>query len=313
MFNTQHTLYVEKYRPTSLDTYIGNETLKETFKRYLQSGDGPHLLLYGDAGSGKTTLAKIVANTIAKDNYIYINASDENSIDTVRDKIKQFATSVGFGGLKIIICDEFDGFSLQGQAALRNIMETFSKHTRFILTCNYVDKIIDPIQSRCQIFNIVPPSKKDVAIHTMNILQEEGVEFTKESLAQIINGGYPDIRRVLNTVQRCVLDGKLQLDKDTLVQHNYHSAIVDVLKSPKNKREKYTEIRQLLVDNSVRDYVPLFRYLYDHVEEYANGFISSAILIIADAQYKDAMVVDHEINGMAMFIQLIMEVDQRKK
>ena len=99
MFNLQHTLYVEKYRPQSLDTYIGNETIKETFKRYLQSGDVPHLLLYGDAGSGKTTLAKIVANTIAKDNYIYINASDENSIDTVRDKIKQFASSIGFGAI----------------------------------------------------------------------------------------------------------------------------------------------------------------------------------------------------------------------
>jgi replication factor C small subunit len=175
-----------------------------------------------------------------------------------------------------------------------------------------VDKIIDPIQSRCQIFNIVPPSKKDVAVHTMGILESEGVEFSKEDLAQIINITYPDIRRVLNTVQRCILDGKLKLDKSTLVQNNFYSTIVDVLKSSKNKKEKYTEIRQILADNSIRDYTPLFHYLYEHVEEYANGFVSTAILIIAESQYKDAMVVDHEINAMAMFIQLIMEIDQRK-
>ena len=312
MFNTEHTLYVEKYRPNSLDSYIGNETIIETFKRYIQNNDVPHLLLYGDAGSGKTTLAKIVANTIAKDNYIYINASDENSIDTVRDKIKQFASSIGFGGLKIIILDEFDGFSIQGQAALRNIMETFSKTTRFILTCNYVDKIIDPIQSRCQIFNITPPSKKEVAIHVMKILETESVEFSKEDLAQIINMTYPDIRRVLNTVQRCVLDSKLQLDKSTIVQNNFYSSITDILKSSKNKKEKFTEIRQIIADNSVKDYTPLFRYLYDNVEDYAAGFVSTVILIIADSQYKDSLVVDHEINAMAMFIQIIMEIDQRK-
>lgn len=312
MYNSQHTLYVEKYRPTSLQNYIGNETIIETFDRYIKNNDVPHLLLHGDAGSGKTTLAKIVANTIAKDNYIYINASDENSIDTVRDKIKQFASSIGFGGLKIIILDESDYLTPNAQAALRNIMETFSKTTRFILTCNYVDKIIAPIQSRCQIFNIVPPSKKQVASHIVSILEKEGVEYSKEDLAKIINLAYPDIRRVLNTIQRCVIDGTLKLDQSTLVQNNFYSTILDVLKSSKGKKEKFVEIRQIIADNNVRDYNPLFRYLYDNVEEYANGFVSSVILIIAQSQYNDALVVDHEINAMAMFIQIIMEIDQRK-
>ena len=312
MFNASHTIWNEKYRPQTLDTYVGNDTVKSTFQQYIETNDVPHLLLYGDAGSGKTTLAKIVANTISKDNYIYINASDENSIDTVRDKIKQFASSIGFGGLKIIILDESDYLTPNAQAALRNIMETFSKTTRFILTCNYVDKIIDPIQSRCQIFNITPPSKKEVAIHVMKILETESVEFSKEDLAQIINMTYPDIRRVLNTVQRCVLDSKLQLDKSTIVQNNFYSSITDILKSSKNKKEKFTEIRQIIADNSVKDYTPLFRYLYDNVEDYAAGFVSTVILIIADSQYKDSLVVDHEINAMAMFIQIIMEIDQRK-
>jgi DNA polymerase III delta prime subunit len=313
MFNASHTIWNEKYRPQTLDTYVGNDTVKATFQQYIETNDVPHLLLYGDAGSGKTTLAKIVANTIAKDNYIYINASDENSVDTVRDKIKQFASSIGFGGLKLIILDECDYMTPNAQAALRNVIETFSKTTRFILTCNYVDKIIDPIQSRCQIFNIVPPSKKEVAQHLVKILNDEGVKYEKDNLATIINQSYPDIRRVINTTQRCVIGGVLKLDETTLVEHNYLSSILDVLKSNKNKKEKFDGIRQLLADNHVRDFNQMFRYLYDNVDTFANGFVSTIILIIAEAQYKDSFVVDHEINAMAMFIQIIMEIDQRRK
>jgi DNA polymerase III delta prime subunit len=312
MFNPSHTIWNEKYRPQTLDTYVGNDTVKATFQQYIDTNDVPHLLLYGDAGSGKTTLAKIVANTIAKDNYIYINASDENSVDTVRDKIKQFASSIGFGGLKLIILDECDYMTPNAQAALRNVIETFSKTTRFILTCNYVDKIIDPIQSRCQIFNIFPPSKKEVASHLVKILDGENVKYEKDSLVTIINQSYPDIRRVINTTQRCVIGGVLKLDETTLVEHNYLSSIVDILKSSKNKKEKFDSIRQLLADNHVRDFNQMFRYLYDNVDTFANGFVSTIILIIAEAQYKDSFVVDHEINAMAMFIQIIMEIDQRR-
>jgi len=312
MFNPSHTIWNEKYRPQTLDTYVGNDTVKATFQQYIDTNDVPHLLLYGDAGSGKTTLAKIVANTIAKDNYIYINASDENSVDTVRDKIKQFASSIGFGGLKLIILDECDYMTPNAQAALRNVIETFSKTTRFILTCNYVDKIIDPIQSRCQIFNIVPPSKKEVASHLVKILDGENVKYEKDSLVTITNQSYPDIRRVINTTQRCVIGGVLKLDETTLVEHNYLSSILDVLKSSKSKKEKFDGIRQLLADNHVRDFNQMFRYLYDNVDTFANGFVSTIILIIAEAQYKDSFVVDHEINAMAMFIQIIMEIDQRR-
>jgi DNA polymerase III delta prime subunit len=312
MFNPSHTIWNEKYRPQTLDTYVGNDTVKATFQQYIDTNDVPHLLLYGDAGSGKTTLAKIVANTIAKDNYIYINASDENSVDTVRDKIKQFASSIGFGGLKLIILDECDYMTPNAQAALRNVIETFSKTTRFILTCNYVDKIIDPIQSRCQIFNIVPPSKKEVASHLVKILDGESVKYEKDSLVTIINQSYPDIRRVINTTQRCVIGGVLKLDETTLVEHNYLSSILDVLKSSKSKKEKFDGIRQLLADNHVRDFNQMFRYLYDNVDTFANGFVSTIILIIAESQYKDSFVVDHEINAMAMFIQIIMEIDQRR-
>ena len=143
-----HSLWVEKYRPTDLSTYVGNEHLKEKVKVYLESEDVPHLLLFGKAGTGKTTLAKIVVNNIDCD-YMYINASDENKVDDVRNKIKTFASSVGFKSLKVIILDECDYLTPNAQAALRNLMETFSKLCRFILTCNYVERIIDPIQPRC--------------------------------------------------------------------------------------------------------------------------------------------------------------------
>ena len=282
-----HTIWNEKYRPQTLETYIGNDTIRETFAQYISSNDIPHLLLHGDAGIGKTTIAKILANSIANNNYIYINASDENSVDIVRDKIKQFASSVGFGGIKIIILDECDYMTPNAQAALRNIMETFSKTTRFILTCNYVDRIIDPIQSRCQIFNLVAPSKKEVAQHLVSLLEKESVTYSKEDLVALLNVTYPDIRRTINTAQRSVINGELRLDKSTVVGYDYMVKIVDILKSDKNKKEKFDSIRQIIADNYVKDFNLLMRYLYENVETYANGFVSSIILILAEAQYKD--------------------------
>ena len=192
-----NTLWVEKYRPTNLDTYIGNEHLKSKLSVYLESGDLPHLLLYGKAGTGKTTLAKLLVNNIECD-YIYINASDENNVDTVRTKVKSFASTIGFKDMKVIILDECDYITPNAQAALRNLMETFSKHCRFILTCNYVERIIDPIQSRCQSFQIIPPSRNEVAKHLHNILVEENVMDTPEDIKILVESGYPDIRRVIN-------------------------------------------------------------------------------------------------------------------
>ena len=165
-----NSLWVEQYRPTTLENYVGNDHLKDKVKGYIESGDVPHLLLYGRAGTGKTTLAKLITKSVDCD-YMIINASDENNVDMVRNKVKGFASTVGFKPLKIVILDEFDYMSQNAQAILRNLMETFSKHCRFILTCNYVEKVIEPIQSRCQTFQIVPPTKKDVAIQISKILK----------------------------------------------------------------------------------------------------------------------------------------------
>ena len=218
MFGSQeNTLWVEKFRPGTLDGYVGNEHIIDKVKLYLKSGDVPHLLFYGGAGTGKTTLAKIIANNVDAD-LMYINASDENNIDTVRTKIKNYASTVGFKRWKIVILDEADYMTPNGQAALRNLMETFSKTTRFILTCNYVEKIIDPIQSRCQVFGITPPNKKEVAKRIVSILNELEVSYDNKDLVTIINAGYPDIRRVLNGCQRQVIDGELKIDATSVMQ-----------------------------------------------------------------------------------------------
>jgi len=308
MFGTQeNTLWVEAFRPDTLDGYIGNEHIIEKVKIFIANGDVPHLLFYGTAGTGKTTLAKIIAGSVDAD-IMYINASDENSVDAVRDKIKRYASTVGFRRWKIIILDEADYLTPNAQAALRNLMETYSKTTRFILTCNYVEKIIDPIQSRCQTFAITPPSKTDVAKRLVAVLEEKGVEYDIKDVASIINTSYPDIRRAINAAQASVVNGKLQLDKASAIQANYMTEILEVLRDPKNKQGAFGKIRQIVADSKVRDFTPLYTFLYDNLDEYATGHIGAVILIIAEAQYKDASVVDKEINIMAMFINLLGEL-----
>jgi len=295
-----HSLWVEKYRPMDLSTYVGNEHLKEKVKAYLESEDVPHLLLFGKAGTGKTTLAKIVVNNIDCD-YMYINASDENKVDDVRNKIKTFASSVGFKSLKVIILDECDYLTPNAQAALRNLMETFSKHCRFILTCNYVERIIDPIQSRCQSYKVVPPSKKEVAQQMVNILKEENCTFELDDIALIVNAGYPDIRRVINSAQRQIIDGKLTIDTTSVIQNNYKLQLLEML----SNGSKLNDIRKLIADNSISDYSELFRLLYDEVDNYGNGKQAECIMNIAEAQFQDVNVVDKEINFMSLIIRLM--------
>ena len=299
----QHTLFVEKYRPNTLDNYIGNQHLKSKVKHYLESGDLPHLLLYGKAGTGKTTLAKLLVKNIDCD-YLYINASDENNVETVRTKVKDFASTIGFKDMKVIILDECDYITPNAQAALRNLMETFSKHCRFILTCNYVERIIDPIQSRCQSFQIIPPSRNEVAKHLHNILVEENVMDTPEDIKILVESGYPDIRRVINSAQRNVVNGKLKLDTTSIIQNDYKLKLIKILET-KSKKDAFTDIRKLLADNQITDFADLFRLLYDEVDGYGKGHVAECILIIARYELSDGQVVDKEINAMAMLIELL--------
>lgn len=305
--NQENTLWVEAFRPDTLDGYVGNDHVVSKVKVYLESGDVPHLLFYGQAGTGKTTLAKIIAKGVDSD-VMYINASDENNIETVRTKIKNFASTVGFRQWKIVILDEADYMTPNGQAALRNLMETFSKTCRFILTCNYVEKIIDPIQSRCQAFAIEPPNRKEVAKRIVNILNERDIKYDNQDLVTVINSGYPDIRRILNSCQSQIIDNQLVIDDTSLVQANYMTKLLEILKETSDKKTAFRDTRQLINDSKVKDFTALYRYLFDELDTYAEGSIAAAILILAEAQYQDTFAVDKELHVMAMLIKLLNEI-----
>ena len=299
-----NSLWVEKFRPTKLVDYVGNEHLKAKVEGYLESGDVPHLLLYGRAGTGKTTLAKLIVKSVDCD-YMVINASDENNVDTVRNKVKNFASSMGFKKWKIIILDEFDYMSPNAQAILRNLMETFSQHCRFILTCNYVEKVIEPIQSRCQSFQIVPPTKKDVAIQISKILGAEGVTFEPKDLVPIIDAGYPDIRKIINTCQLNSNKGKLQVDTQNLLENDYKTKVLDILKSKDDKRNKYTNMRQAIIDSRVTDFSELFTLLYEKVDEYAPSNTANVIIALSEGQSKHFNAIDKEIPMAATLIEIL--------
>lgn len=298
---TNNTLWVEKYRPKKLEDYVGNDHLKQKISDYIATGDVPHLLLFGKAGTGKTTLAKLIVNSINCD-FMIINASDENNVDTVRNKVKSFASTIGFKDTKIIILDEFDYMTPNAQAILRNLMETFSKHCRFILTCNYVEKVIDPIQSRCQTFQIVPPTKRDVAIQISKILNAEKIQFEPKEIVPIVDASYPDIRKIINTCQLNSSKGVLKVDTSSILDSDIKVKVVDILKSKDDKRNRYVNLRQAVADSRVQDFTELYTYLYEKVDEYASGNTSAVILELSQGQHRDALVVDKEICFMATLI-----------
>jgi len=296
-----HTLLVEKYRSKALDSYVGNEHIKKTIKQYLNQNDIQNLIFYGPAGTGKTTLAKLIVNNLDCD-HIYINASDERGIETIRDKVSGFASSASFKPLKVVILDEADFLTIQAQASLRNVIETFSRTTRFIMTCNYVERIIDPLQSRCQVLKIVPPSKVDVAKHIAWILGEENISFAIEDIKTITNQYYPDLRKCLNTIQLSTQDQKLVIDKSVLVSSNY---MTQVLKELSNAKPKWREIRQIIANANVSDFEELYRYLYDNANVYASGHEGMVAIFINEYSYQSNFRIDKEINCMALIQKLV--------
>jgi replication factor C small subunit len=297
-----NSLWVEKYRPTKLADYIGNDDLKAKAKKWIESNDVPHLLLYGGPGTGKTTLAKLITKNIKCD-VLYVNASSENKIDDVRIKVTSFASTLGFNDLKVVILDEADYLTTNAQAALRNLMETFSRSTRFIMTCNYHERMLDAIVSRCQTFPIYPPSKKDVAGTLVRILTNENVSYDKEGVVALVMAHYPDVRAVINTAQGSVIDGVLHVSKNDILSGDIKTKIVECLKKS-NKKESFLEIRQIIADNSVRNFADYYSFLYEKVDEYAVGKIGPTILVLSESQAHDSLVADKEICFMAAIYRI---------
>ena len=297
-------LWVEKYRPTTLEGYVGNEVIKNKIEDYLKQGSIQNLLLHGVAGTGKTTLAKLLVKNIDCD-YLYINASDERGIDTIREKIQPFALSMGFNDVKIVILDEADYLTPQAQATLRHTIEACSATTRFILTCNYLERIISPLQSRCQTFEITPPSKTEVNNKCKSILSKEDISYENNDVLTVIDTHYPDIRKIINTLQGSVIDGGqgdyyLKIDNNSLKNTQLGDKIVDALE----KKLKLSAIRQILADSGAREFDGLFKVLYDNVSKYTNRE-GEAILIIAKYQYEYTFVLEKEICIAAMLNKLL--------
>ncbi len=302
-------LWVEKWRPQELQSYIGNDNLKETIESFIESGNIPHLLFFGGAGGGKTTLAKLITKSIDCDELI-INASDENNVETIRTKVKGFASTKGFRNGKVVILDEFDYMSNSAQAILRNMMEKFSENCRFVLTCNYIDRVIEPIQSRCQTFEIEPPNKKDVIKHLSHILKEEKVKFETKDVETIVDSSFPDLRKIINIHQQNSTNGTLKLHSNSVIDNDIKSKILDILKS--NDDDKSILIRKLINDRKINDFTELYKFLYDEVDEYGGSITSKIILILSDTHYKDAMVIEKEIIFMSCIIKIVQSLNELK-
>jgi DNA polymerase III delta prime subunit len=300
----EHTLFTERFRPTDPKDYIGNEVFKSSLDQWIKQQDIPHILLFGPAGTGKTTAAKLIVANLDCD-HIYINCSDENGIETIREKVKSFASAATFRALKVVIMDEADFLTINAQAALRNVIETFSKTTRFVFTCNYIERIIDPIQSRTSVFEVLPPSKAEVAKRCVSILDEEGCNRATEDIVEIVNKTYPDIRKTLNLLQSCIVYDPagtfLQLNKDIVNQKQYTDQIIDLIKS--NDDKAFNQIRQLVADSNIRDYNELYRTLFENLDSFHNPVLGT--IIIAESQYQSVMSVDKEITFMGCIANLL--------
>tara|TARA_R100000951_G_scaffold60209_5_gene50611 strand:+ start:2937 stop:3872 length:936 start_codon:yes stop_codon:yes gene_type:complete len=304
-------LWVEKYRPQTIEETILPPSLKQTFQNIVDKGELPNMLFTGTAGLGKTTVAKALCKELDLD-YIIINGSEEGNIDTLRGKIKQFASSVSLsGGFKVVILDEADYLNPQStQPALRGFIEEFSNNCRFILTCNFKNRIIEPLHSRCGVYEFNTTKKDMVELcgqfmdRAADILYKEEVSFNSKSLADLIMKYAPDWRRVLNEAQRNAISGIGITGSTVGTSTNSIDGLAVSL-----KEKNFKAMRKWVVENMDMDTTAIFRGVYDSMNTYVDSqSIPQLVLILADYQYKDAFVADHELNTVACFTEVMANV-----
>jgi DNA polymerase III delta prime subunit len=303
-------LWVEKYRPQKIDDCVLPQALKDTFRQYVEQGELPNFLFTGTAGVGKTTIAKALCNEIGAE-FMMINGSEESGIDTLRTKIKGFASTISLtDAKKVVILDEADYLNANStQPALRGFIEEFANNCRFILTCNFKNRIIEPIHSRCSVieFKIDNKDKQEIAAtffkRAVTILKKEQIEFDPKVVAELITKHFPDYRRILNELQRYSVSGKI--DSGILVNMSEESfkSLIKLL-----KEKDFTEVRKWVSKNSDSDTTSLFRELYDSAANTIEpNSVPQLVLILADYQYKAAFVADHELNIMAALTEIMAQ------
>ena len=306
-------LWVEKYRPNKISDTILAPELKTLFQTFVDNKNVPNLLLTGSQGIGKTTVAKAMLEELGAD-YIVINGSDEGRlIDTLRTKIKNFASSVSLaGGRKYVILDEADYCNAETvQPALRNFMEEFSKNCGFIMTCNFVNKIIQPLHSRCSVveFKIAnkdkPAMGKELYVRILNILKQENISFEEKVIQEVLAKHFPDNRRILNELQRYSATG--HIDSGILANLS-ETSIKELMQLLKDK--EFTTIRRWVGRNVDGDVAPMFRKIYDTINQYAKpSSLPQIVVTLADYQYKSAFVADQEVNFMAFLTELMVDTE----
>lgn len=298
-------IWVEKYRPQTLEELVTSKTNLEKFAQFIEDKSIPHMLFTGSAGLGKTTAAKILSKTISEE-ILYVNASDEASVDTIRVKVKEFCATISFSGdLKIVILDEFDGMSDHAMRMLRNTMEEFADSCRFILTCNYDTKIIDPIKSRCQIFEFSNTSPKDIAKRCLYILKKEGVkcEDCSAQIGRLVKAFYPDIRKVINNLQKFTINGKFDFIENFSADSDEKKLLLDLIK----KADIKTIRKDLL--GAGADYIGFYRYLFNNAKSVSQTNAVDIMMDVSEHMYRHAIVPDQEINFVACLLRVCANRD----